>query len=199
LKSPWAFTGPLTAIEVNKNDNITTTLKHLIFDPHERRQLEWAGEAETAARRGGVYFIPLRNDDGVPDVMLLLYLANLRDGSLEVARLMLERLRLDDQFARVIRHHPLGSMLGRINTDDGEWITTDFGNPRRDHAVWLLQMLSISRSRFRLTPTSTTSEFTGHGTTPYWGRNRILNSPHGNPICPSSMKEESFLFLNCHT
>ena len=141
----------------------------------------------------------LHHDDGVPDVVLLLSLANLRNGRLEMARLMLERLWLNEQLAILIRHHPLGSILGWINTDDGESITTDLGNPRRDHSVGLLQMLSLSRFRFRLTSTTTTSELTGHGTTPCWGRKRILNSPHSNPICLTSLKEESFLSLNCHT
>lgn len=84
------------------------------------------------------------NDDNrVLDVMLLLSLANKYEASLEMPRLMLKRLWLDEQFSELIGYHPLRAVLCRIDTNDREPVSTDLGNARCDYTTWLLQMLSI--------------------------------------------------------
>ena len=78
------------------------------------------------------------DDDGVLNVVLLLGFANLLHGHLEEGGLMLQRLGFDQQIAKVVGHHPLRPMLGRIDADDGELFTTHLLDPRCDDAGWLL-------------------------------------------------------------
>ena len=82
----------------------------------------------------------LDNNDGVLNVVLLLSHANALDGCPEVTRLMLERLWLNEQLAKVIRHHPFGPMLCGINTDDSKPRPTDLLHTRPDDAVRFLKI-----------------------------------------------------------
>lgn len=56
----------------------------------------------------------------------------------------------------------------------------------------------LSLSQFRLTPTSTTSALTGHGTTPYFGKEANPEFSPRQSNCPSSLKKEKFPSLNSH-
>ena len=68
------------------------------------------------------------NDDNrVLDVMFLLSLANKCEGNLEMPRLVLKRLWLDEQFPDVARHHPFRAILSRIDTNDCKPVSTDLG------------------------------------------------------------------------
>ena len=61
----------------------------------------------------------------VLNVVLLLGLANeLYYGKLEAGRLVRDRLWFDENVPKVISHHPLRTMFGWIDADDGESFTT---------------------------------------------------------------------------
>ena len=81
----------------------------------------------------------LDDDDGVLDVVLFLGLANQLDGQFEAGRLVLQCSRLDEQVAKIVGHHPLRAMLGRIHTDDGEPFTAHLLDARSDDAIRVLQ------------------------------------------------------------
>ena len=74
----------------------------------------------------------------VLDVVPFLSLSNLGHRQLEECRLMLQRLRRNEHVAKVISHHPFRPLLGRINTDDGEPITPNFGDARTDDSTRFL-------------------------------------------------------------
>jgi hypothetical protein len=50
----------------------------------------------------------------------------------------------DKEVPKVVGHHPLGSMLGGIDTDNGEVLTTYFLDTRADDSIGLLQRLSVT-------------------------------------------------------
>ena len=81
------------------------------------------------------------DDNRVLNVMLLLGLANLLHGQLETGRLMLERLRFDEQVPEVIGHHPLGSVFGRINTHDRKTLTAHLLDAGTNDAIGFLERL----------------------------------------------------------
>ena len=82
---------------------------------------------------------PLDNDNGIQDVVFLLRLVDHLHRQLEEDALVFDGLGLDEQVSEVISHHPLRSMLGRINADDGKVLTTHFLDTRTDDSVGLLQ------------------------------------------------------------
>ena len=82
---------------------------------------------------------PFHDDDRVLNVVLLLSFPNLRDGQLEVDRSVLYRLRFDEQISKVVRHHPLGPMLGRIDAHDRKSVTPHLLDAGPDDSVGLLE------------------------------------------------------------
>ena len=80
----------------------------------------------------------LDDDDGVLNAVLLLDLANLLHGQLKEGGLVLDSLGFDEDVPKIIRHHPLGTMLGRIDADDAELVTTHLLDAGTDHAIGLL-------------------------------------------------------------
>ena len=68
------------------------------------------------------------HNDGIFDVVLLLSLTNLLDRHLEEWPLVLQGLRLDQHIPKVVGHHPLRAVLGRIDAHDREVLTTDLLN-----------------------------------------------------------------------
>lgn len=85
------------------------------------------------------------NDDRVLNVVLLLRFANPRHGQLEEDGLMLKCLAFDEQISKVVGHHPLRPMLGRIDANDGESGAADLRDPGSNDPTWLLQILSLAR------------------------------------------------------
>jgi hypothetical protein len=81
------------------------------------------------------------DDHRVLNVMLMLDLANLIHGQLETGCLMLERLRVDEQVPEVVGHHPLGPVLGRINTHDRKPLTAYLLDAGANDAIGFLERL----------------------------------------------------------
>jgi hypothetical protein len=139
-KSESSHGGSMLSVQIGFVGLVTGISRHAILlgreRMHDARFKPGAGERTLGSEM--VVSSSLQHDDGVLNIVLLLSLMNLRDGCLEVARLMLERLWLNEQPAKVIRHHPLGTILGWIDTDDGESITANLCNARRDDTARLL-------------------------------------------------------------
>jgi hypothetical protein len=111
------------------------------------------------------------DDDHVLNVILFLSFADLRNGQLEEGRLMLQRLTLDEHVPIVVGHHPLRSMFGWVDADDGELLPAHSLNAGPDDATGFLQTLSIAllRLRIRLTTIAAVcAGFAGHSDSPYW-------------------------------
>ena len=60
---------------------------------------------------------------------------------LEADRSVLDRLRFDEQIPKVVRHHPLGPVLGRIDAHDRKSVTPHFLDAGPDDPVGLLERL----------------------------------------------------------
>ena len=75
------------------------------------------------------------DDDGVLNVILLLSFANLFDRQLKESCLMLHGLGFDEQIPKVVSHHPLRAMFGRIDTDDGKPLTPYLLDAAANHAI----------------------------------------------------------------
>ena len=54
---------------------------------------------------------------------------------------MLDGLGFDEQVSEVVGHHPLRTMLGWIDADDGEPFTAHLLDAGTDDTIWLLQRL----------------------------------------------------------
>ena len=121
--------------------------------------------------------------------MLLLGLANLLYRQLKESRLMLKRLRLDEQVSKVVGHHPLGTMLGWIDTHDSEPFTSHLPDARADDAIRLLQALFLWLIRLAK-HTVTRSYMIRHLDSPFWGMVEGPNSiPNSIPDCRFLSKE----------
>ena len=103
-----------------------------------------SGTGEGTLGRQVVVACAFHDDDGVLNVVLLLGLANLLYRQLKESRLMLKRLRLDEQVSKIVGHHPLGTMLGWIDTHDSKPFTSHLPDARADDAIRLLQTLSFA-------------------------------------------------------
>ena len=92
-----------------------------------------SGAGEGPLGRQVVVSRSFHHDDGVLNVVLLLGLADLLDGQLKERCLMLHGLGFDEQIPKVVGHHPLRTMLGWIDTDNGELLTPDFLDAVANH------------------------------------------------------------------
>jgi hypothetical protein len=80
-------------------------------------------------------------------------------------RLMGQRLRWKEHLAKVVGHHPLGAMLGGIDTHDGESLASDLLHARSNDAAGLLHILSLPRIRLKMSLTTIViigPEFSAH-------------------------------------
>ncbi len=84
------------------------------------------------------------DDDEILDVVLLPGLAKQFHCQLKEARLMLYRSGFNEQIPKVVGHHPLGPMLGWIDTHDGKPLTTNLLDAVSDDAIGFLQILSLA-------------------------------------------------------
>ena len=84
----------------------------------------------------------LNHDDCIPDVVLLLGLSNHLHRYFEEDALMFDGSGLDNQIPEVVGHHPLRPMLGGINADNREVLTTHLLDTRANDSIGLLQRLS---------------------------------------------------------
>ena len=97
-----------------------------------------SGTGECAFGKQVVVSGPLDHDDGVLNAVLLLRLANLLHCQLKEGGLVLDGLGFDEDVSKIVRHHPLRTMLGRIDADDAELVTAHLLDARTDHAIGLL-------------------------------------------------------------
>src|ERR1051326_9289258 len=79
------------------------------------------------------------DDNRVLNTVLVLSLANLLHGQLKTEWLMLECSGFDEHVPEVVCHHPFGAVLGRVDTHDGETITTYLLDARANDAIGLLK------------------------------------------------------------
>ena len=101
-----------------------------------------SGPGEGPLGRQVVIARSLHYDDCVQDVVLLLGLSNHLHRHFEETALVLDGSGFNKQIPKVVSHHPLGSMLGGIDADDGEVLTAYFLNTWTDHSIRFLQRLS---------------------------------------------------------
>ena len=57
---------------------------------------------------------------------------------------MFERLGFDEKIAKIVCHHPLGTIFCGIDTHDGEPFATNLLNTVSDHTIRLLQIHSAA-------------------------------------------------------
>src|SRR6516162_10616293 len=100
-----------------------------------------SGPGESPLGRQVVVSGSLHHDDGVPDVVLLLSLSNHLHRHLDEDALVLDGLGLDQQIPEVVGHHPLRTMLGGIDADNGEVLTAYSLDTGTDYSTGLLQRL----------------------------------------------------------
>jgi len=79
------------------------------------------------------------DDNRVLNAMRLLGLANLLHGQHEEGGLVRERLMFDEQVSKVVSHHPLGPVFGRIDTHDRKALTAHLLDARANDAIGLLK------------------------------------------------------------
>ena len=58
---------------------------------------------------------------------------------------MLQNLGFDEDIAKVIGHHPRGTVFGWIDADDGEMLPSYLLNPRTDDTIGFLQRFDAAR------------------------------------------------------
>jgi len=124
-----------------------------------------AAVAERRAYRS-VHALPLRLRGEAIGAM------NLFHGQFEARSSVLQNLRLDEDIAKVISHHPRGAMFGWIDANDGEMFSSDFLNTRADDTIRFLQRFDAARLGLG-TFTADTAYVIGHLDTPSWGKERL--------------------------
>jgi hypothetical protein len=113
------------------------------------------------------------NDDHVLNVVFLPRLANLFHCQLKAGRSMFQCLTFNQQIPEVVRHHPLGPILGWINTDNRELLTAHALHSGPNDTTRLLQIVSLMWFRpgaSIVTNATVGAETSGHTDSPCWGR-----------------------------
>jgi hypothetical protein len=142
-----------------------------------------SGPGESPPGRQVVVSGSLNHDDRVPDVVPLLGLSNHLHRHLEEDALVLDGLGLDQQIPEVVGHHPLRTMLGGIDADNGEVLTAYSLDTGTDHSTGLLQRLPTWLGCVLLTARS--SDVVRHlgFSIIEESKGTDLNFPHSNPSC----------------